>query len=650
MIILSLLPIIAFFLLFIFLAAKNELPWEELVIKSALIYFASIALGFELLSLIRGLTLFGVVFLWVIFIFIVASLHWKMHTFLKGWQRTITFFSNIRMSFFEIISIGLIALILLILLITGFLSPPNIHDVLAYHMSRVMHWAQNQSLMFFPTPNTWQLWMPPHSELAQLNWQLLTGGDYFSAFHNWYSLIFLTIAVAGISKLLGASRKGQIISALFILKLPIVILQASGAKNDIPLAFIFSALVYFVVKESLASLNTMDYYACGLCFGLGVLTKGNFVFFAFPLMIWMLFSSLKKSDWRKTLSFILIGIVLTVILNTGHWIRNSITFGSPYFSGEESFLINARFGFDVVVSNLTRHVAVQMNGKYGFINEFVQSFLHQVHAWLDIPLFDPSITLGPREFYYVPTREEVAGNTFHFIISGFVFVFSLIGLIVKKVKQQILMVILLAFMAIFGVVLFSAVFRWQTWSTRFFIPYYVMFAPVVGYVFSKLFPDNICWLIGIILVLISINPLHNNYSRSFSWAEENRNSIWCRSRRGLLFANNEQIEGAVLELSHLMDTSGCRSYGLIMRNNGPEYLLWGALTPDSADYHIVHIEVENTTSVHSSKTFDPCGIVYFEKTEIDNKYLKDYSLVRRWQIGGEFPFSLLLSPDYPISE
>lgn len=652
MLFLALLPIIAFFLLFLFLIARQPQPgdgpvdWQEVLIQTALFWSAYLVLGTELLNLVKGLTTAGGILLWLAAVFCLGFLHWKLNTLKPGWHRIKGVVLHLRLGWFERFALVIILAALLILLITGLMSPPNIHDVLAYHMSRVMHWVQNRSLNFYPTPNTWQLWMPTFSEFSQLQWQLLTGGDVLASFHQWYHLVFIMVAVSATARLFGVGRRGQLLSAMFILTVPIVLLQASGAKNDLVLSFFVATLLFYVAKAATGKLSYLDWVAAGISVALGVLTKGTFAFFALPLLVWLLVSMLKKTSWQKVVLFAAVGLVLVVLFNGWHWMRNTRTFGSPFTSEERSSLMNHRFGGKETISNLSRHAVVQINGKYGFINEAAIVGVERIHQWLDMPLFDPEITLGPPEFYYVPTREEVAGNPFHFTMTGLLILVALVGLSSKKVRTESGLVIILTGVALAGAIVFSAVFRWQAWSTRFFIPYYVMFSPVFGYVFGKRLPVVGSWFVGILLVVVMVNPLLNNYSRAFSWSPENRTSIWRLSRKGLLFANNNNIEGAVLELTHLMEESQCRTYGVIMRSNAPEYLLWASLSPHPGDYFLEHIQIDNITAQHATPDFDPCGIVFFESTAVNLVDDSKFDLVQRWELGGDYPFSLFLSPDY----
>jgi 4-amino-4-deoxy-L-arabinose transferase-like glycosyltransferase len=538
---------------------------------------------------------------------------------------------------------------LLILLVTGIMSPPNIHDVLTYHMARVMHWAQNRSLAFYPTSIPWQLWMPPFGEMWELNLFLLSGTDWLSSLPQWSSLVLTMVAVSAMARLLGAGKRGQMAAAMFILSLPIVVLQASGAKNDIVTGFFLSVVAYFILKAGVKTFRFRDWVSTGLAVGLGVLTKGNFQFFVLPLLMGLLMISIRKQGWKKTAHFILTGLVLVSLVNMGHWIRNAGTFGSPFNVEDASFYVNRRFGVDVVISNLSRNLAVQLTSRYGIINESVQKGLTWLHARLGISLFDPAITHGPNTFYYVPTREEVAGNPVHLLLTAVFLGLAVVLRLRDRKASQDRAAVLLGLAAVSGMIFFSAVFRWQVWGTRYFLPYFVLFAPLIGYGIRKVPVKGFSSiLLFLVLSVVMINPLLNNYSRSFSWSEANRNSIWRMSRKGLLFANHQDYEGAILALAEQMDASGCRAYGLKLDYNAPEYLIWATLSPEISAYQLEHIDVANASNRHADESFEPCGIIVFGIKRGAFSPGPAYQLFGEWDIPGHeaYPIMLYLDQDF----
>lgn len=57
------------------------------------------------------------------------------------------------------------------------LTPTTNWDSLTYHLARVMHWIQNQTIAHFPTNMIAQIQMGPWSAFAQTHLWLLWGGD-----------------------------------------------------------------------------------------------------------------------------------------------------------------------------------------------------------------------------------------------------------------------------------------------------------------------------------------------------------------------------------------------------------------------------------------------------------------------------------------
>ena len=652
MIIFVLLPVLAFILLSLLISAINdaekfpEMTWQETLLFASLFWFVYLALGTELLSFAKALTTLGVALMWGVLILGLGLTEWKLNFVGHGWKRLRQQVSLPKRPY-EIISLSIIVIILMILLITGIMSPPNIHDVLVYHMPRVAHWIQNQSVAHYPTTIVYQLFHPPFAEYNLLHWTILLGNDYLSAFHQWYGLVLTLIVVGATAKELGADKKGQWFSSLFVITLPIIVLQTASAKNDVFLGYLIAALTYFVVKAAKRQLGFLDWVGAAITVGLGILTKGNYAFYALPLLIWLLVSVIKKTGVKSAFKFALLGLLIVVILNSAFWTRNIQVFGGPMGNEASDIFMNNRYGVDVTISNLSRNIVVQMIS-VGFVNDFLISGIKELHNIMGLELFDQRITLGPNEFYVVPTREEVVGNPIHFTLTVFVVAVLVISLLLKKDRKGDGAALLLGALAFGGMVIFSSIFRWQVWGTRYFIPYYIIFAPAVGYAFSKRPKSWMIWLMSAILIIWAINPLINNYSKSFSWSASNRNSIWRMSRKGLLFANEQVYEGVVLELTHAMDLSGCRDYGLVSYTNVPEYLIWATLSPDSSEYTLGGYAVQNPSAKLIPQTYVPCGIIVFNGSQPE-EYLDDiYVLADGWLTNPENQahLSLYLLPEF----
>lgn len=90
--------------------------------------------------------------------------------------------------------------------LVAFAAPPNNMDSMTYHMPRVMHWAQNQTVAHYPTNIVRQLFRPPWSGFAIMQFQVLSGGDQWANLVQWFSMFGSVIGVSLIAKQLGADK------------------------------------------------------------------------------------------------------------------------------------------------------------------------------------------------------------------------------------------------------------------------------------------------------------------------------------------------------------------------------------------------------------------------------------------------------------
>ena len=211
------------------------------------------------------------------------------------------------------------------------LTPPNSGDALWYHLSRAAFWKQDHAVGYIAHPNDGRLnGNPPVAEIAILFTMVVAAGD------RWVTLVALTAylttctAVFGIARRVGATTSAAMTAGFLFATLPVPVLQASGALNDLVIASFFSICVYFCLDRAVSSVAL-----AGLALVLAVGTKVYGVLLV-PLVALILLASRR---WRPRHLVILAGVVAAV--GSAWFVVNTIRTGSPLGTLES----NARGNF-----------------------------------------------------------------------------------------------------------------------------------------------------------------------------------------------------------------------------------------------------------------------------------------------------------------
>ena len=264
-----------------------------------------------------------------------------------------------------------IGFIVLLIGITAALSPPNTFDALAYHLPRIVYWAQARSVEFFPTSYLNQISLPPAAEYIMLHTYLAVGSDHLVNLISTVAFAGCIIGVSAVTGAMGAGNRAQLFAALVCATLPGAILQASGPKNDILLALWLVSAVYFVLRG--------DAMFAGLSIGLAIATKSTAYIFILPLIA----VHIRRPRLVRLAFSIIAGVLL---LNAPQYWRNFefsgsiLGFDSPF--GDETFKYrNQQVGWKPAVSNILRHTSEQLGGTEHW-NQHVYDSVLRAHTWL----------------------------------------------------------------------------------------------------------------------------------------------------------------------------------------------------------------------------------------------------------------------------
>jgi hypothetical protein len=495
---------------------------------------------------------------------------------------------------FTAVAIGtVIGLIVALTGVTAALSPPNTFDALAYHLPRVVYWAQAGSVDFFPTSYLNQISLPPAAEYMILHTYIATGGDHFVNLISSVAFAACIVGVSAVAEAMGASTGAQLFTALFCATLPGAILQASGPKNDILLALWLVCAIYFVLRG--------EAVFAGLAIALAVATKTTAYLFIPPLIA----IHLRRTGALRILAATGVGVLL---LNGPHYWRNLqfsgsvLGYESPF--GNNAFLYrNAHLGWKSTVSNLLRHTSEQLGGSEQW-NRQVYDTVVRAHAWFRLDPDDPGSTWQWTR--YAPpanTRHESnANNRLHLLLLTAAMLHAAWrGLKFREFKWLIYGAALVA-----GFVLFCLYLRWQPYAARLFVPLFIAAAPLAGFFLDKIRLRVLAIAICLLLLDTARLPLLQNWIRPLTGP----GNVFVTSRESRYFADIRHLgnEQAYLDGVEKIKNSVCEEVGIDVNRSQLEYPFQALVLANNPRVRFQHVRVNNTSARYRGpRTPEPCS-------------------------------------------
>jgi Dolichyl-phosphate-mannose-protein mannosyltransferase len=509
--------------------------------------------------------------------------------------------------FLLVLATGIISLVGLI----GLIAAPNTIDGLAYHLARVVHWIQDASVGFYPTANIRQLHMNPWAEYAILNLLILNRYDSLANLVQWFAMMGSIVGITLIAKLLGAGARGQLVTAVVALTIPIGIVEASSTQNDYVVCFWLVCFVCFLLL-SRQSPNWTTWLAMGGGLGLALLTKATAYLYALPFLFLFVIWEFKSRGWGLWRPALAIGLI-TLSLNLPYYVRNFEMFGSPLGPAQEKPTGGLKYTNDAVTpklfaSNLIRNLAFQMQTPNDQINSLTERGVLWLHRLLNVDVNDPRTTWGIQQFhiYKLEPSEDHSGNPLQLsLIAGVL----ILGLTRSSLRAQ---TAYLGYGAalVCGFVLFCLILRWQPLHSRLLLPLFVLFSALTGIAIASIPIQNVGNGLLAILVLASL---------PWILADENhplvgQGSILFANRTDQYFTTAPDLEEPTLEAVDRVKASGCSQVGLVLDYFSYEYPIWvllGAI--DTPGVELEHVNVDNPSASMSLQPpfnhFRPCAII-----------------------------------------
>jgi Dolichyl-phosphate-mannose-protein mannosyltransferase len=493
--------------------------------------------------------------------------------------------------------------ILTLTAVTAAYSPPNSADAMAYHMPRVVYWAEQASVRFFPTPYLNQIMLQPLAEYLMLHTYILSGGDRFINFIQWGASVVCVIGVSAVARCSGVKKRGQWIAALFCATLPSGILASSGAKNDYFMAMWLVAAVYFAFRLT-ETASWIDAIFLGTACGLALYTKATAYLFV-PFLLLPILTQ------RRLTRIACVAAVVALAINTPQYVRNCSLSGSPmgFDSAQGDGIFrwrNERPGWKPTVSNVLRNMSEQLGGRSERWNSLVFRIVTRTDEFLGIDVNDPATT-WPGAIYRPPrnaNHEADAPDRLGLLILAILSCW--IAIRGRDQRRAIYVATLLcSFLA------FCAYLKWQPFMARLLLPLFVLGSPLAGLLEEFLRP-TILQLAACLLLLDGARlPTLENWVRPLRGPA----SVLHADRDSQYFADMKQWDNAASYRETVQRLSGvkCGVIGIDITKFQLEYPLQAILREQAPNVLFVHTGVANASIKYPPPIHDrPCAVVCLE--------------------------------------
>jgi hypothetical protein len=622
---LFLLPIPVLFLIFEFVSQRRQQAWgwRASVMMTGLTWGSVLVLLTELLSLNHSLDSFSLSISWgIVLIILLVLLLWlanrtgfKLPNLVQAREGINTWMRGQDLITWVMFSVlGIQAILLGVVALT---YAPNTYESMTYHLPRVMQWLQNHSLANFAVSNVREIYFPPFTEFVFLNQIALAGSDHYVNLVQWAAFLFCLIAISAIAGELGARREIQIAAAMLGAGIPMAVLQATAARNDLVLSAWLLSLVWFGLRWEKEPDSWLWSVGTGLSLGLAILTKATSFVYALPLGVLIGILVIKNGGVRPGVVRAGVVLLLTLGLNLGHFGRNLAFYMNPM--GIHDRVKNDSMSPAVFVSNSIRNIAIHVptecESPLTFLNQpgrWLLSGLERLHNLTRLSPTDVGTTWGYINVFERSMgcvyNEHFSGNALHALL---IFSTCLALLFLRSVPLRVKW---LNLALVTGFILLNYTLRWQVWGSHLQLPLFVLWVPIVTITLSSFRWTGFSHAAALLAIGLSFIWIYNNELRPLSGLISGS----ALSRNEQYFLSTQAKYSDFNSLTKTVVQSGCNRVGLRINSLDLEYPLWVLLKENGFDGVIHHIKVTNETSAFEDPSFVPCAV-------ISNGFIPEYA-------------------------
>lgn len=573
------------------------------IVKGILTFSLLISLSTEYLSFFHYFNKRGLIVFWIINSLILILVHHKTQNNIFS---SLIFLRKNAFSIFKKISIFQKGILLLLFILffsivtQSILYPPNNWDSMTYHLPRIIHWIQNNSIENYPTNITRQIYSPPFSEYAIAQVSILTNSDKYVNLVQLFYLIGTCFVVVEILKLMTKNRKVLFYSFCLSFSLPEAVLQASSTQNDIVHSFFLLSSLFFLF-HFLKNQNYLISIWLGIAIGLALLSK-IIAFFYIPALLVVLgifiIHKIYNTKSLFALKSISISALLIIFINFNFTVRK-LDFTHNLSGTSENIedgITFDKYNIKLLISTCVKNIAIHSDPV--FIGNFGNIFAEKTHLLLKQDINEKGSNVFDAKFNAVGSwrfHEDFQPNmliTFLFLICILILVIQLKNRKTRIVSPQTV----LFFVISLQFFILNLIIRWEPWNSRIHTPvFFEMIIFCCLTILKETKTKNVIFYFSILFsisyaIFISVY----NYTRPLMNVDFSVNTP--NSRFKNYFMNQPNVYPEFSEFYQILLTEKkAINIGYISHIDGWEYPITSVIYKNN-NLHFDHIRVSNTSS------------------------------------------------------
>ena len=555
-------------------------------------------------------------------------------------------------------SVFLYALFSVFMIVLAYNTVPYNNDSMAYHLPRVMHWAQQKSVNHYAAHYYLQVSSPVLGDYIHLNNYVLSNySDEYICLNQCFSYLINGILIYQIAKMIGCKKQWATVAVIVFFALPITFGEALNTQVDLmtPL-FVLSLVLYIIylkryIEEFKNSKKLLYISFCmGICTGLSFLSKYTSAFAMIPFIIWLLIICLKnKIAINKIFICFLFGGVSALVIFIPEALRMMKTFGSLFSesvsSGQMVETLNPKLIFLCFVKNLCSN----LSGHYLYKSKtIVIKFVNVLARILGVNIVDPRISYY--DFYDINEPFEYNHDLANGNVIVILFLLSILLLLIKRIqvkKEESKNVIEFGgyvVSAFFAFIIFLSVLKFTTHRARYEITFFALLCPAVCLIFQQKIKISLQQVIRTIIIFVSVCEIINMAIYHIDLAYK------IGKRPDGYFAFSALIHGHKRCVKMIKENE-YETLGLINKFIF-DYPLW-VMNKNENIKRIEDVNVENETSIHENQDFFPDCVLYVGLEPFQGKELyvhgKQYLIVENFFDGYYGYYAIAENSEYLIN-